>query len=151
MAIQVGSSQGGGGGGTLLSEINVTPFVDVMLVLLTIFMVTAPLITRGVEVNLPKTRAAVLEVDESKLLISITKELEVYIGEVKLPTDRLLEAIITNEKIRNEREVYLQADEDVPYGFVVKVMAALKEAGVEQLGLVTNPIVDQEIEGEGGR
>ena len=145
MAIQQIGSTKGEGGSPLLNEINVTPFVDVMLVLLTIFMVTAPLITRGVEVDLPKTRAAIMEVDESKLLISITKDLEVYIGEVKLPKDRLEEAIVTNQRIRNEKEVYLQADKDVPYGFVVKVMAALQAAGVTQLGLVTNPLEDEEI------
>lgn len=141
MGMQVSSS---GNGGSLLSEINVTPFVDVMLVLLTIFMVTAPLISRGVEVDLPRTRAAIMEVDDTKLLLVIDKQMKVYLGEVEVPQDRMEEVLATNQRIRDEKEIYLQADKDVPYGFVVKVMAALREAGVEQLGLVTDPLVDEE-------
>ena len=125
--------------GTMLNEINVTPFVDVALVLLVIFMVTAPMIGRGVEVNLPRTRAAVMEVDQSKLLLVINERREVYIGDQKVPNDRLEVVLRTNERIQREQEVFLQADRNVPYGFVVHIMAILREAGVDQLGLVTDP------------
>lgn len=146
MAINVGGSEPG----TLLGEINVTPFVDVMLVLLVIFMVTAPMISRGVQVNLPRTRAAVMEVDESKLLLVITcanpdeaapcGARAVRLGDQEVPTDRLEVVIRTNERLQREREVYLQADRRVPYGFVVHVMSLLREAGVDRLGIVTDPI-----------
>jgi len=152
MAIHVGSADKGG---TLLGEINVTPFVDVMLVLLVIFMVTAPMISRGVQVNLPRTRAAVMEVDETKLLLVITcsttdpaatcGQRSVQLGAEDVPPDRLEIAIRTNERLQREREVYLQADRRVPYGFVVHVMAILREAGVDRLGIVTDPL---EQEGE---
>lgn len=128
---------------TMLNEINVTPFVDVALVLLVIFMVTAPMIGRGVEVDLPRTRAAVMEVDQSKLLLVINKNHEVYLGEQKVPHDRLEIAIRTNERIQREQEIYLQADRNVPYGFVVHIMAILREAGVNQLGLVTDPTTQE--------
>lgn len=130
---------------TLLSEINITPFVDVMLVLLVIFMITAPMIGRGVEVDLPRTRAAVMEVDQSKLLLVIDERRQVYLGNEKVPHDRLEVVLRTNERLQREREVFLQADRDVPYGFVVHVMAILREAGIDQLGLVTDPL---ETEGE---
>lgn len=136
MAIQTGD----GKQTSLLNEINVTPFVDVVLVLLVIFMVTVPMIGRGVEVNLPRTRAAVMEVDQSKLLLVINERREVYLGEQKIPHDRLEVVLRTNERLQTEREVYLQADRTVPYGFVVHIMAILREAGVDQIGMVTDPV-----------
>jgi biopolymer transport protein TolR len=135
MAIPTGGHQS-----TLLNEINITPFVDVVLVLLVIFMVTAPMIGRGVEVNLPRTRAAVMEVDQSKLLLVITERHEVLLDNQPVPNDRLEIVLRTNERLRTEREVYLQADRNVPYGFVVHVMSILREAGVDQIGLVTDPL-----------
>jgi len=130
----------GGSGGGPMGEINVTPLVDVMLVLLIIFMVTAPLITTGVEVDLPNARAAVMEVDEAKLILSINREQQVYLGKTLVPYDKLESALLANERLKREKELYLQADENVPYGFVVKVMAIIKRAGIEQLGMVTDPI-----------
>jgi biopolymer transport protein TolR len=131
---------GSGGQGSMLSEINVTPFVDVALVLLVIFMVTAPMISRGVEVDLPRTRAAVMEVDESKLLLVINERRQVFLGDEPVPPDRLEVVLRTNERLQREREVYLQADRTIPYGFVVHVMAILREAGVDQIGMVTDPL-----------
>ncbi len=136
--MQVGSE-----GRAPLSEINVTPFVDVTLVLLIIFMVTAPMISRGVEVDLPRTRAAVMELDESKLLIIINERREVFLGDQAIPPDRLEVVLRTNERIQREREVFLQADRSVPYGFVVHVMAILREAGVDRMGLVTDPVENE--------
>jgi biopolymer transport protein TolR len=136
----MGIQTGDGRQSTLLNEINVTPFVDVSLVLLVIFMVTAPMIGRGVEVNLPRTRAAVMEIDQSKLLLVINERQEVFLGDQRVPNDRLEVVLRTNERLQSEREVYLQADRNVPYGFVVHIMAILREAGIDQLGLVTDPL-----------
>jgi biopolymer transport protein TolR len=129
---------------TLLSEINVTPFVDVMLVLLIIFMVTAPMMVAGLQVDLPETRAANLDIDQAKLMIVIDKEGSVYLDDVPVPEDRLEEALTSNERIRTEKEVYLKADESLAYGMVVKVMGFLREAGVINLNMVTNPMEDSQ-------
>ena len=134
------SGGGQGGNRSPMAEINVTPLVDVMLVLLIIFMVSAPLLTTGVPVDLPQARAPAMEMDNEKLLLTVTRERDVYLGENKVPYDRLEEVLSTNARIRAERELYVQADEDVPYGFVVKVLAIVRRAGVEKLGLVTDPV-----------
>jgi len=133
----MGMSTGGGKGP--LSEINVTPLVDVMLVLLIIFMVSAPMMTTGVEIDLPKTHAPRMEIEEEKLLLTITKDQKVLLGETEVPYDRLEEALTTNPRLQRERELYLQADENVPYGFVAKVMALVRQGGIEKLGMVTDP------------
>jgi biopolymer transport protein TolR len=98
------------------------------------------MIGRGVEVNLPRTRAAVMEIDQSKLLLVINERQEVFLGDQRVPNDRLEVVLRTNERLQSEREVYLQADRNVPYGFVVHIMAILREAGIDQLGLVTDPL-----------
>jgi biopolymer transport protein TolR len=139
-------SGGGGGGGRSkrgrapLGEINVTPLVDVMLVLLIIFMVAAPMMTTGVSVDLPRARAAVIELDEEKLLLTITSDEKVYLGETEVPFDRLEQALLANERIQREKELYVYGDSEVRYGFVVRVMAILQQAGVEKIGIVTNPL-----------
>lgn len=137
----MGMSTGGGKGP--VSEINVTPLVDVMLVLLIIFMVSAPMMTTGVEIDLPNTHAPRMEIEEEKLLLTITKEKKVLLGEVEVPYDRLQEALTTNQRLQTERELYLLADENVPYGFVVKVMALIKQGGIEKLGMVTDPTASE--------
>ena len=128
-----------GGGKGPVSEINVTPLVDVMLVLLVIFMVSTPMMTTGVPVDLPKTHAPRMEMEQEKLLLTITKEQKVYLGETEVPYDRLEAALTTNTRLQTERELYLQADETVPYGFVAKIMALVRKGGIEKLGLVTDP------------
>jgi biopolymer transport protein TolR len=132
----MGMSSGGKGP---VSEINVTPLVDVMLVLLIIFMVSAPMMTTGIDVDLPKTHAPRMEVEQQKLLLTITKDQKVYLGETEVPYDNLEQALTTNTRLQTERELYLQADENVPYGFVAKVMALVRKGGIEKLGLVTDP------------
>ena len=129
-----------GSGKGPMSEINVTPMVDVMLVLLIIFMVSAPMMTTGVEVDLPNTRAPRMDIDEQKLLLTIDKDRKVFLGEAEVPYDRLEAALTTNERLQREREIYLRADESVPYGFVAKVMALIRRGGIEKLGLVTDPL-----------
>ena len=128
------------GGNTPMSEINITPFVDVMLVLLIIFMITAPMMTKGVELDLPRAQAMPMEVDESKLLLIIDAEKRVYLGETEVPHARLEEALSSNVRLQREGELYLKADRNIPYGFVVQVMAIIKKAGVPKLGMVTDPI-----------
>jgi biopolymer transport protein TolR len=133
------SSGGNGGGRTPVSDINVTPLVDVMLVLLVIFMVTAPLIEQGVKVDLPKTKAPSLDKDQSKLVMAVTKDRRIFIGETEIPYAQLKDKLGTNERLKREKELYLHADRTLPYGYVVDIMAIIKEAGVENLGMVTDP------------
>ena len=133
----------GGGSGAPMSEINITPLVDVMLVLLIIFMVTAPMLNKGVEIDLPKAKAQPMEVDESKLLMVIDGQRRVFLGETEIPHDRLEEALLNNVRLQREGEIYLKADRNIPYGFVVQVMAIIKKAGVPKLGMVTDPIDEE--------
>ncbi len=137
----MGMSGGSGGkrGRTPMGEINVTPLVDVMLVLLIIFMVAAPMMSTGVEVDLPQTRAPRMEMDEEKLILSIDIDQKVYLGETEVPPDRLEEALLNNARIQEDDEIYVRADSNVPYGFVLRVFTIIRQAGVEKLGLVTDP------------
>ncbi len=129
----------GSGNDQLMSEINVTPFVDVMLVLLIIFMVTAPMMVQGVDVNLPRTSSEPLKAEEDHLVISIKKDNQVYIN------DQLVDIGFLTEKLQkilenvDKRDLYLRADKDVPYGVVVNVMAKVKAAGITSLGMITLP------------
>lgn len=136
----MGMSSGGGRGS--ISDINVTPLVDVMLVLLIIFMVTAPLITQGVEVALPKTKAQAMDGDEKKVVLSLTKDKKIYIGsntDNAIPLDELEVKLKTNAKVQADKEIFLHADRALEYGYVVDVMAIIKRAGIENLGMVTDP------------
>ncbi len=136
----MGMSTGGGGRGRApLGEINVTPLVDVMLVLLIIFMVAAPMLSTGVEVDLPRTRAPRMEIDEEKMILSIDAEQRVFLGETEVPADNLEVALLNNARIQSDDEVYVRADASVPYGFVLRVFTIIRQAGVEKLGLVTDP------------
>jgi biopolymer transport protein TolR len=123
-----------------MSEINVTPFVDVMLVLLIIFMVTAPMMTQGVDVNLPKTAPRPIKAAEDPLILTITKKREIYLEDYKIKLEGLEKKIEQVFKNRREKEILLKADKDVPYGFVIKVIARVKEAGIDKLGMVTDPL-----------
>ena len=123
----------------LLSEINVTPFVDVMLVLLIIFMVTAPMMMQGVDVNLPRTTTQPIRTEEERLVVTITAKQQIYLNEYQITLDSLvkkLEAIYQNQP---DRAVFLRADRSVPYGFVVEVMAAVRRSGIVRMGMVTEP------------
>ena len=133
---------GGPGGRTTLSDINVTPLVDVMLVLLIIFMVTAPMIQQGVDVNLPKTETVEIEPDENKNVIVIDKNGRILLADTEVSIEELQEKIMTNEKIKQDSEVYLKADDAVNYGKVARVLAILRKAGVKNLGMVTEPLED---------
>ncbi len=137
----------GGSGRQSLSEINVTPLVDVMLVLLIIFMVTAPLIQQGVEVKLPEARARTIEATEQKLVLSIKADRSLFLGTTedaaRIPFAQLEEKLRGNVRAMRDRELYLMADRALPYGFVVEVMAAVQRAGVVNVGMITNPAPDR--------
>ncbi|XXF76610.1 protein TolR [Myxococcaceae bacterium GXIMD 01537] len=128
-----------GSGRVTMSEINVTPMVDVMLVLLIIFMVTAPLIQQGVKVNLPETKASPVEASEKKLVLSIDTSRRVFIGEAEVALEELETKLAANAKAQADKEVYLHADREVPYGVVVEVMAAAQRAGITNVGMITDP------------
>jgi biopolymer transport protein TolR len=122
-----------------IASINVTPLVDVMLVLLVIFMVTAPILQQGVAVNLPHAEAAPLTGEEDQLVVAVDRQSQVYLNDTKIDLAELdpkLRAILREQP---SRQVYLRADRDVRYGDVMRVIAAVKGAGVERLGMVTEP------------
>ncbi len=123
--------------GSLVSQINVTPMVDVMLVLLIIFMVTAPIIQQGVEVSVPKVKAAALPGEEQQFVVSITRASDVYLNDTKLTSDQLTDKLKAIAAERPDREVFVRADEEVPYGVVIRTMAAIKAAGIGNVGMVT--------------
>ena len=123
----------------LMSDINVTPFVDVMLVLLIIFMVTAPMMMQGVDVVLPETNSEQLIPQKEHLIITINKQNQVYINDYQVELDFLQEKLRKIFESLEDREVYLRADKDISYGVVVRVMSEIKGAGVEKLGMVTEP------------
>jgi biopolymer transport protein TolR len=133
----------GGSGRQTLTEINVTPLVDVMLVLLIIFMVTAPLIQQGVEVKLPDARAEPVKAQEQKLVLSVKADRSIWLGTDENPArvalDELEDRLRANARVTRDRELYLMADRRLPYGYVVEVMAAVQRAGVTNLGMITNP------------
>jgi len=131
----------GGKHSELMSEINVTPFVDVMLVLLIIFMVTAPMMIQGLDVDLPEATAKPLDSDKEHLVITINKDQQVYINDFQVTVESLREKLMKIIEGRKDRDVYLKADKNIPYGIVVQVMAEIKAAGVEQLGMITDPSV----------
>lgn len=124
-----------------LSQINVTPFVDVMLVLLIIFMVTAPMLEQGVEVNLPEVADSPgLEAIKEPLIVTVTRSGAISIGKTEVESvAKLMPVLQQILKTRKEKEVFLEADRDVPYGKVVQVMAAIKGAGINKLGMVSQP------------
>jgi biopolymer transport protein TolR len=131
--------------GKLASQINVTPLVDVMLVLLIIFMVTAPIIQQGVEVSIPKVKAAALPGKEQEFVVSITREGETYLNDRKLERSELTDKLQAISQTRPDLEVFVRADDQVAYGEVIRTMAAIKAAGIENVGMVT-----QEPAGESG-
>jgi len=122
-----------------MTDINVTPLVDVMLVLLIIFMVTAPLIQSGVKVDLPRASAQQMEHAEEKLVLSITRDRRGFLGGVEIAPADLETKLASNARVQKDKELYLHADRSLPYGQVVEIMAVARRAGVESLGMITEP------------
>jgi len=135
MAVDASSSREG----TTISQINVTPLVDVMLVLLVIFMVTAPIIQQGVQVNLPQTKASAIVGSEEPLLVTVAKDGKIYLNDNVVSLADLGTKLTAIKKVQSDEQVYLQADQDVRYGTVMKTIAEIKQAGIEKLGMVSRP------------
>lgn len=125
----------------LMSDINVTPFVDVMLVLLIIFMVTAPMMVQGVNVSLPETESSDnIATEEDQLIVTLDRDNKILINDLEVGIDFLKEKLMAIFKNRSTKNVFLKADKNIPYGTVVHVMSEIKAAGVEKLGMVTVPL-----------
>ena len=122
-----------------MSDINVTPFVDVMLVLLVIFMVAAPMMVQGVDVDLPQATSKPLKGERDKLIISVDKDRKVYVNDQSINVEYLTDRLKNILENFSERNVYLRADKQVPYGIVINVVSKIKEAGVDSLGMITLP------------
>jgi biopolymer transport protein TolR len=133
--------QSNGSNRQLMADINVTPLVDVMLVLLIVFMVTAPMMMQGIDVKLPETSAPSIPSEEERLVVTVAADRKIYINEYAVDLDALgpkLAAIYRNQQ--GHQGVFLRADETIPYGFVVQVMATIRSNGIEKIGMVTEPL-----------
>ena len=128
---------------TTISQINVTPLVDVMLVLLVIFMVTAPIIQQGVQVNLPQAKAGAIPGTEELLVVTVAKNGKLYLNDNPMSLAELGDKLRAIRKLQKDKQVYLRADQDVRYGLVMKTIAEIKQAGIERLGMVTRPSPDE--------
>ena len=129
-----------GSGDGPLSEINVTPLVDVMLVLLIIFMIAAPMLTTGVKVDLPKADAPRMDIDQESPLITVQRDQRIFLFDEEVSLDVLRERLVSDQRILDVDEVFVQADEQVPYGVVAQVLALVRQAGIGKMGLVTDPV-----------
>ncbi len=132
----------GGDDNQLMAEINVTPFVDVMLVLLIIFMVAAPMMTQGVEVSLPEVAAdSISQEEDIPFVVSVNKEGHIYINDFRVVPEKFGAKLAAIFKEKARKKVFLRADKSVPYGIVVDVMAKIRAAGIVKLGMITDPEV----------
>ena len=139
MAADVSSNQGG----MTISQINVTPLVDVMLVLLVIFMVTAPIIQQGVQVNLPQAQAGAIAGQEEMLIVAINRSGRIYLNDNAMTLEELGQKLRAIRRLQPDKEVYLRADQEVKYGTVIKTIAEIKQAGIVKLGMVTRPLSEE--------
>jgi len=139
VALSLGGGRRRRGGG--FSDINVTPLVDVMLVLLVVFMVTAPLLTGALRVELPNVEAQDTTVKDTKLVVTVTKEEKILFGEDDV-TSNLEDVLATNPRVQKEKELYIRADKAARYGAVARVVAAARAAGVEGLNLLVEPEIE---------
>ena len=128
-----------GGQGRPLSEINVTPFVDVMLVLLIIFMVAAPMMQQGIDVDLPETTTQPLRVKDEPLILTVKKDGKLFLGRQEIPQAELQAKLAAIFENKDSKEIYLRADKEAPYGIVAKAMGAVRNAGATKMGMVTEP------------
>src|SRR5580704_3221278 len=138
-----GSRSGGGG----FRDINVTPLVDVMLVLLIVFMVTAPLLTSGLHIDLPEVQATNTPIKDAKLVVTITKDEHILFGEDDV-TKNIESALLDNPRVQKEHELYIRADKEARYGVVARAVAAARVAGVTSLNLLVEP---EDLTAEGAR
>jgi biopolymer transport protein TolR len=125
--------------GSAIAQINVTPLVDVMLVLLVIFMVTAPILQQGVQVNLPQAKTNAIPGSEEHLVVTVAKNGKIYLNDNVVTLGELGQKLRAIKQLQADKQVYLRADQDVRYGIVMKTIAEIKQAGIEKLGMVTRP------------
>ncbi|MGC9195075.1 MAG: protein TolR [Syntrophobacteraceae bacterium] len=124
----------------MVSEINVTPLVDVMLVLLIIFMVTAPMMTHGVDVKLPQSAAPAIPTKSERLVVSVNSDRKIFINEQQVDLDEFASKLAAiNQNRPNPEGVFLRADDSIPYGYVMQVMGLIRQAGISKIGMVTEP------------
>lgn len=128
-----------GGSDELNAEINVTPLVDVMLVLLIIFMITAPMMNTGVDIDLPQVTAKNIEDPEGKLVLSISTDKKIHLGGTLITWQELETKLAANERVKKESEIYIEADTNLPYGVIVTAMAIAKNAGIQRVMMLTDP------------
>ena len=121
----------------LMSDINITPFVDVMLVLLVIFMVTAPILVHGIKVHLPAAKARALKAPEKTIVVSVTSGREVYINNLRVSLPLLTQKLSVLYRNRRDKQIFLKASSALSYGYVIRIMAAIKDAGITKIGMVT--------------
>lgn len=136
MAMTTGN---GGKSRMVMSEINVTPLVDVMLVLLIIFMITAPMMQQGLEIELPETAATGVSTSDEPFVLVIHKNRRITVGEQAIPAAELRAKLAAIFETRPNKQIYLQADKSVDYGYVAETMAEIRAAGISNIGLVTLP------------
>jgi biopolymer transport protein TolR len=130
-----------------LAEINVIPLVDVVLVLLVIFMVTAPMLYRGLDINLPQSATNTIKLEE-RVVLTVERDRRVYLDKDLVPLVQLQQRLEALRQKAPELSVFLRADRDVPYGTVVQVMDRVKKAGIDKLGMVTDPLQDGQVQKE---
>lgn len=133
----------GNGHKKLVSDINVTPLVDVMLVLLIIFMITAPMMTQGLDVDLPETTSKSLRQEENPVVITIDKDGIIMLDKIEVSRPFLKQQLANSPVEKKNEPIYLKADKNVSYGLVVGVMADIKDSGFDKLGMITQPLPDQ--------
>ena len=134
MAIRIGQSKKKR---ELISEINVTPFVDVMLVLLVIFMITAPLLTTGIKINLPESTAKVISEKKEPVTVSIKKNGEIFLQKKKINKEELIKKLFELKKLNDDLKIYIRGDKDLNYGQVIELMGTINKAGFKKVALVT--------------
>jgi biopolymer transport protein TolR len=132
---------GSGSKSRMVSDINVTPLVDVMLVLLIIFMVTAPMMTQGVDVKLPESSAPAIPADDERLVVTVAEDRKVFINDNQVDIGELGSKLAAISQNRQDRKgVFLRGDKNLPYGYMMEVMGVIREAGIDQIGMVTEPL-----------
>ncbi|MEK6693820.1 MAG: biopolymer transporter ExbD, partial [Nitrospirota bacterium] len=127
-----------------MAEINIVPMVDVVLVLLVIFMVTAPMLYRGMDINLPRSSSNTIKPEE-RVVLTVERDRRVYIDKELIPLAQLLQKMDALRRKNPDVSVFLRADQDVPYGTVVQVMDSVKKAGIVKLGMVTDPVIEERV------
>lgn len=132
-------SRGGGSRNRPMADINMTPFIDVMLVLLIIFMVAAPLLATGVPIDLPQTKAAALNIDQKPISVAVDPKGDIFVNDQQVPQEQLADKLKEVAKNGNDERIYVRGDHQVSYGRVAEVMAIITSAGFKRVALVTEP------------